>query len=239
MLEEIGPVERPDQAHARDRVPDRDLVDGLAVALAAGDLFRRAARLDHPVLDPGKHRPHRQVFVAHALQQFDDEAVGQRRAAGRQLGEDDHGVGCPLACAREQAVGPAIREGALGPSRDLLVRQPTHVLDEAEPQHDRHGPQLADRERRHRLIALDVLEQVFAVEAGVGVGDEVQRERIDARIAGPWPVGQPRQPNEVACAGRSSTISRSCSSTTWKLSSSHSSAGTRSRRSRATASIDA
>ena len=47
---------------------------------------------------------------------------------------------------------------------------------------------------RHRLIALDVLEEVLAIEAGVGMGDEVERERVDARVAGPRPVGQPRQP---------------------------------------------
>ena len=99
----------------------------------------------------------------------------------------DHCVGGPLTCTREQAVGPAIREGALGPSRGLLVRQPTDILDEPEPQHDRHGPQLADRERRHGLEPLDVLKEVFAVEAGVGMGDEVERESIDARRASPGP----------------------------------------------------
>ena len=88
------------------------------------------------------------------------------------------------------------------------------------------------------LIALDVVEEVLAVEAGVGVVDEVEREGIDARVAGQWPVGQARQPRQVAGGEILDDLAELLLDDV-EVVEQPLLRGTRSRRSRATASIDA
>src|SRR2546421_535023 len=75
---------------------------------------------------------------------------------------------------------------------------PAQVLDEDQPQHDWHGPQFADRERRLRLVRPDEEGDVVLVEGAVGVRDQFQGEAVDAGPAAERAAGELRQVVVVA-----------------------------------------
>ncbi|MGH8542200.1 MAG: hypothetical protein ACREX3_00835 [Gammaproteobacteria bacterium] len=80
----------------------------------------------------------------------------------------------------EIAVGPAARVPAL----ERFIRQPPQVLDQGELQHGGPRPQLADGERRHSLVRGHEAHQLRAVEAAVGMPDQLQSHGVDPRDAG-------------------------------------------------------
>ena len=73
--------------------------------------------------------------------------------------------------------------------------------------------------------------QCVGIEAAISVRDQRERDCIDSRIVFQLTVGEFGQ-FVIVTLGRSSRISRSCSSTMWKLSTSHSAAGEMARPSR-------
>ena len=91
--------------------------------------------------------------------------------------------------ARHVRIGGATR-GARG---QQLLRQPAQVLDQRELQHARPRPQLADRQRRDPLVAVQELDQLLAIETAVAVPDQFDRNRVDARLAAVLARGQRRQ----------------------------------------------
>ncbi len=58
FLEEVVPVERREQAHAGDDVPDCDLRSRLSLVFGMDDLFDARALLRELLLDPIHHRHH-------------------------------------------------------------------------------------------------------------------------------------------------------------------------------------
>ena len=81
--------------------------------------------------------------------------------------------------AREQRVRGAARRARV----EDLVGQPAQVLDERELQHARPRPQLADRERRDALKAVEEERELRHIEAAVAVADQLDGNRVDARVA--------------------------------------------------------
>ena len=66
-----------------------------------------------------------------------------------------------------------------------LRRQSAEVLDQRQAEHDRNGPQLADREGRDLLIGVGKTPQRFLIESARRVQDEIAGEYIHPRIAPP------------------------------------------------------
>ena len=81
---------------------------------------------------------------------------------------------------RDVAVGRAPRGARL----ERLLGQPAQVLDQRQPEHARPRPQLADGERRDRLVAVQEPHELLAVEPAVAVADQLHGHRVDARVAG-------------------------------------------------------
>ena len=107
-----------------------------------------------PLLEPAHGRRRLRILVAQALDELDDEALGERRPL---VGRERPGVGDKVAHA-QQPVGHDIGLLARGPAaHDAHGRSP-EIFHQHDAQCDRHGPQLADAER------LDIL--VGAHEAG-------------------------------------------------------------------------
>ena len=176
----------------------------------------------------------RRVLLAQALDELDREGRGERPVVERRQDR-----GC--ATRRGFPARPSSRSASASASSRAARRRPrcrsasrAQVLDEDEAQRDRDRPQLADRERRDALVGADEAAERLRVEAAVGVRDEGPGDAVDARIARERPSTRAWAARGRSRAGRSSRISRSCSSTMWKLSTSHSAAGemTLSRRTR-------
>jgi len=65
------------------------------------------------------------------------------------------------------------------------------VFQQRQLQHDRKSPQFAQFERLGGLIGGDELGSVVAVDAAIHMGDEFQRQVVDARKSGHRTLGQP------------------------------------------------
>ena len=64
-----------------------------------------------------------------------------------------------------------------------LVGQPPEILDQRELQHARPRPQLADRQRRDALIAVQEDAELVTIDAAVAVAHQFDGHRVDPRFA--------------------------------------------------------
>ena len=188
-LEELGPVDVRDQAHAGDDVAHGDVGCALELVLVADQFLGGRAVARQPLLEPAHRRRGLGILVAQPLDQLHDEAFGQGFAF---VGRQHRRIGCGLVHA-EQPVGHGIGLLAIGaPAHDAFGGAP-EVLDQNEAQGDRHRPQLADAEGLDGLIGAHEPRQRFWIEPAVGVGDERPGDTEDPRIAGQRTAAQLRQ----------------------------------------------
>ena len=185
-LDVILPVQRRAEPQARHRVGHRHLRDALPLVLAADGLLGGRVPQREVVVHGDANRRQPKPVLAHAVQQLDDEGgVGVRRQR----------VNACLVVGSRQTY--AIRGTARAAGGQQLVGQPAQVLDERELQHARPGPQLADRQRRDLLVAVQELDQLLPIEAAVAVADQLRprsRRRGPARRArAPASVGSVRE----------------------------------------------
>ena len=155
--------------------------------LADQVVARRAAGLELGV-DRRLHRLQHRSVVADAMEQLDDER-GERpaRPVGRLVRR-------ALLQARDVAIG-----GLPGVAHHQdLVGEAAQVLEQRQPQHARPGPQLADGQRRHGLVAGQEGDQLLAVEPAVAVTHELDGQRVGAHVADPVGGRQRRQLGVVA-----------------------------------------
>ncbi len=230
-LEELLPVERGHEAHARDHVADGDVHRGLPLVLDADDVVGRRALGGQP-LGPARRR---------AGVTPDPDRGGAGRAARRRRSsaapprslERPRRALSGAAAEARAARPPGRRRPAVprGSAHDAL-REAPEILDEHDAQADGDRPQLADGQRLHALVGLHEAAESVRLDPAVGVRDEGPGDAVDLRIAeraGPRPAWAARGRSQGAGPSR---ISRSCSSTRWKLSTNHSAAGVIARSSR-------
>ena len=92
------------------------------------------------------------------------------------------------AVGRQQIVGQGVCRSALPSPGGDLVGETAEVLHQHDPDRDRHGPELADRQRLDGLICDEIAPQRLGIEMAVVVGDEGPGEAEDPGIAGKGPV---------------------------------------------------
>ena len=111
------------------------------------------------------------------------------------LGEEHEDLGRLPLGRLEQPIGPGVGPLPLGARPERLPGQPPQILDQRQPKHDRHRPELADRQRRGELVGEREAPERLGVEPTVAVRDHVDRDRVDARVAG---VSAPRELRQLA-----------------------------------------
>ena len=127
-------------------------------------------------LDGGRHG---RIVITQPLDQLHGELPRQRSLLETVQGRAREQA---LAVASsQQLVGQGIGFPARGSAADDQLGSPPHVLHEHDPQRDRDGPKLADRERLHALIGAHEAAEDLWIEAAVGVRDECPGQTQDAR----------------------------------------------------------
>ena len=138
------------------------------------------------------------------------KASGRRR--GRWRPRQPAARSAASSAAIQQPVGQLVRRLPRAASLSTIdLGEPPQVLDQHDPQRDRHRPQLADGERLHRLVGEQVAAQRLGIEMAVGVGDQRPGRAEDARQAGERPFGQLRQLRSSSpAAGRCRSRGSAC-----------------------------
>ena len=133
---------------------DRHLIGGLALVFAANRGRQRIVTTLQMPLEPGQARLGIGAHVPQNLQQVDDEGIGPgaTRLPRWFLEIAVHFLGGkPLALTK--VLMPRFGFLALVSCRQNARGQAAQIFQQAQPQHDGHGPQLTNGERRDRLIA--------------------------------------------------------------------------------------
>ena len=183
VLDEVAPVDVPDRAQAGDAVRHDERREREALGRALHRLLDAHHVLADPLLQP-EERGEVGAAAAHLLQEARQEG---RRELARLVDELRQGArerGGRLFVGGEQARHPRVGfDGVGGVAASALGHVPD-VLQESHAQHRRHGPQLAHGERGDPLIlAHHQLERRLG-ESAVGMRDQLDRDLVDARIAG-------------------------------------------------------
>jgi hypothetical protein len=157
-----------------------------------------SAAVADPLLDPA-HR-HRQGGTAavQPAREFGDEGTRHRRRGSRHVGDHQHHVLRILLGRLVQARGPLAGQPPVHGVAHHAHGHAPQVLDQRQPQHDRDRPQLAQLERRHRLVGVDEAAHGLGIDAAVAVRDGLHREVVDARQVGGRPLAERRQLAAVA-----------------------------------------
>jgi hypothetical protein len=95
----------------------------------------------------------------------------------------------PVGAAREFLVPPP-RFLAAAPGVDDAVGEPPELLDQREPQHDRNGPDFADRQMRGALVGTREVDDRLEINSSGGVDDQFPCEHVNAWIASKGAVSE-------------------------------------------------
>ena len=171
QLHEAAPVERRTEPQARHRVAGGDLVGGLALVLGANRILGGRPLRDQRLLHRSSEGGHAGVEFAHPLPELRHESARQR--LGQRTGR------VTVLDPRQRVV----RREACRPPRQDSVGQEPQVLEEPELEHAGQRPQLADRQRRYGLKGENETGEPPRAEPAVTVPDQLERHRMDARLA--------------------------------------------------------
>ena len=152
--------------------------------LGADELVRGGAAGREPLVEPARRRRRDRILVPEPMGEPHGERRGQHGVADRSEGLRD---GREIGLA-QQEIGEAVGVDPCRARLDDLDGEPTQILDQDQPERDRHRPQLADAKRLGALKGQDEALQRGRVEAAVGVGDERPGQLERARSAGEWPL---------------------------------------------------
>ncbi len=192
-LDELAPVGRPQQAQAADAVAHRHLVGGLLLGLGLHQLLDGRPGFGKPLLDPGERQRERGALPLQPARQLGDERAHHRRVRARHVGNHQHQALRIIRGDRQHLVGPGAGAGALGGGRGEARRYAPQILEQREAQHDRDRPELAELERRNRLVGRHEAAQAFEVHAAIAVRDGLERDVVHARQARGRTLQQARQ----------------------------------------------
>ena len=182
-LDVIAPVHGADEAQAADAVGDGDLVGRGRPAGGLRQLGRGYPLFEQLLLDPGLDEGHGRALGLEPGVELLHEWRGQRHIGVGKFGQQLDQL-FRIAFGRlEHAVGPGDgRIALLAPAGDAH-RNAAQVFQQRQLQHDRECPEFAEHQGFERLVGGDELGGVVAVDAPVHVGNQFQREVVDAREA--------------------------------------------------------
>ncbi len=183
-LDEVAPVHRAEQAQAADAVGDRDLVGRLLLALGVDALLDGRAALAQALFEPGQRQRQRRALALQPARELGHEGARQRRLGARHVGDEEDELARRLLGRLQHAQRPLRGEVAVAEAGGDERADAAQVLDQRQPEHDGNRPQLAEPQRLHALVGGDEARQRAAREPAVAVRDHLQRQRVDARLAG-------------------------------------------------------
>ena len=183
-LDKRPPVSGPEEPQAADAVADRHLVGGLLLVLRLHQVLDRQIVLGQSLFDPRQRQGQRRALALQAAGELGNEGPDHRRLRPRHVGDrQDETLRVFLGDLRH-LVGPVVGTvpiRAVGPDPGGNASQ---ILEQRQPQHDRDGPQLTGRERRHLLIGRDEAAEAVRVQAAVAVRDRFEGDVVDPRQTG-------------------------------------------------------
>ena len=179
-LDELPPVHHAQEAQTADAIADGNLIDRLGLVVHPLQLLAGQALFGKTVLDPALNGRQRRTLSLQPSAEFLYELVAERRLGLGHVRQHTEDAFRLFLHRRQQAAGPQVGQIPISSPPGNVHRHAPQVLDQPQTQHDRHGPQFAERQRGDRLVGGDEVADVFRVHAAIRVGDQLQGDVIDA-----------------------------------------------------------
>ena len=180
-LDELAPVHHRQETQAADAAADRHLLGRLLLVSALHHLRDGLIAIGQPLLDPPQRQRQRRTPALQPARELGHERAGDRGVRACHVGNHQHqALGVGFGDGGEP-ISPQVGEVLVAAIGDETRADPTQVLDQRQPQHDRDRPQFAELERRDFLVGGDEAAQAFGVHPPVAVRDRVERDVVDAR----------------------------------------------------------
>jgi hypothetical protein len=197
ILDEGPPIHPGDGPQAGDAVGHPDLSERQPPG-GPGRRFLRAQRFLGDPLFQEPHGGQRAAHGAELLEKAGDENRGERRRMREKAVELRVEVGLAGLRGAPDASRGRVRRLRLAEAQHRAERHPPDVLDQAQPEHRRYRPELADGEGRDLLEGADETTHVVEANPPLAVRDQRDRQLVDPRISGERATAQHRQLPVVA-----------------------------------------
>ena len=176
-LEAFLPVEQGKLAQARKSIPNGELILCLAILLQQDEIIHGFVEC---ALQPALHRNQRRPLVIEIINQLRGEIGAWAGIGFGQLRHDRKDLVGIAPVGRNQPVRPEIGNSLLSQFGQGSVGELPNALNQYHAQHQRDGPEFANRDRSHRLIGLNEGQDALLVQAHLGVGGQFPRQAVDA-----------------------------------------------------------
>ena len=194
---EIPPVLDGEKAEAADAVSNRYLIGGLSLTIRQHHLFKQEVLFGKPMFQPARHQAHGGRMPLQRASEFCQKGFRQRGLRACQIGQrQDQIVGFCLGHV-QHSVRPLRSEISVLAGVHDADCHPAQILDECQPEHQRHCPEFADRQRGHRLVGVDERIEHRHVHTSVSVGNHFQSDAIRSRTVAGRTRGQRWKPAQV------------------------------------------
>ena len=190
-LEQLGPIDVGNHAHAGDDVAHRDDAGALPLVLVVHDRISRRSLRGEMLVEPRQRRGDPGILIAQAVHELDGECFGQSRAF--TLGEHDRRRFGRVSARAQQPVGESVRLLPRGAAVHDQFGEPSQVFDQHDPERDGDRPEFADGQRLHLLVGAHEAAQQLGIEVAIGVCDEGPGHAEHPRISHERTVDQFRQ----------------------------------------------
>ncbi|MNI44525.1 hypothetical protein D3C73_989050 [compost metagenome] len=191
-LDELAPVSGGQQPQAADAVADGYLIRCLLLRIELHLALDARTGLTEHLLYPVQRQGQGAALTLQAASEFGDKGRGHRRRGAGHVGNGQHHILDVTLRGFDQAFGPVIGQIAIiGVGHDPRGHAP-QVFDQRQTQHDRDRPQLPQHQWHHSLIGRNEAAQALLIDPPVTMGDGLQRDVINSRQSGGWPVDHAR-----------------------------------------------
>ncbi len=193
LLDEITPIHRAEKSQTGNAVADRNLVRGLVLVLCLNQLLNGEPLILQAMFHPTGGKAEIGALTVQMPGEFGDKCAAERDVGAGHVGQHEDQIGRVFLDDLHHPIGPLVGDIAVLAAGCDARGNAAQILDQRQTQHDRHAPQLAERERLNRLVRCDEPAETRGVEPAIDVGDQLQRDAVGTRVAGGRAVRQCRQ----------------------------------------------
>jgi hypothetical protein len=182
-LDECMPIDCTKVAKARDAIAYRYLIGCLLLRLKLQFVLDTRPGFGETLLHPRQRQRQHGTLALQAPGELCHEGAGHRRLRARHIGNADHHTLRIALGDFSNDIRPFASLIAIIPVSQYARGGTPQVFDQGKAKHDRNRPQLADRQRLHRLIGIHEAPEAFIVDAPIAVRDDFQCKHVDTRYA--------------------------------------------------------
>ena len=178
----LAPIVDSQKPQTGNTVAHRHLISSLGLDFGQDQLFGRLSLIGQSLFQPAAGKRKIRVLSLQVTSQLGQKRTGQRRIFASHIGQYENQIGRLLFDRANHPFRPVTGVIAIAASLRNPHGHTPQILNQCEPQHQWHGPQLAQFQRHDRLVCGQEPRQICGIQSTVGMSNQLQSDVVDARI---------------------------------------------------------